>query len=234
MTAAAERPEIRSKTQVLAQHVPLEGARVIDIGAGEGELVRWMRQKGADAVGVECGPVMLERALAADPDNANSYVDAGAQDLPFEDASADALTFCYSLHHVPVADMPTAVTEAARVLKPGGVMYVIEPIPAGPGFEVARLIDDETVVRGHAQDALTHADDAGLEMISSERFFSEYSYPDFDAWERHVVGIDPERAELMAEHRDEVEQRFHTHGRQDGGRFWFVQENDVKVLQRRP
>lgn len=50
--------------------------------------------------------------------------------------------------------MTNALREAHRVLRPGGTLYVAEPLPTGNGHEVVSLIDDETEVRGFAQDAL--------------------------------------------------------------------------------
>ncbi len=52
-----------------------------------------------------------------------------------------------SLHHVPVESMAQALVDAARVLRPGGHLYVSEPVYAGPLNEVVRLFNDEGKVR---------------------------------------------------------------------------------------
>jgi len=59
-----------------------------------------------------------------------------------------------SFHHLPVAAMRPALTEAARVLAPGGRLVAVEPLPEGTFFELTRLADDETEVRAAAYAAL--------------------------------------------------------------------------------
>lgn len=224
---------VRSKNDVLAELVPLADQRIVDVGSGSGELVRWMAARGADAVGIECGEYGLSAAVAADPDHPERYLDGVGQALPLEDESADAVTFCYSLHHVPEDEMTNALREAHRVLRRDGLLYVIEPVPQGPGFEVARLVDDETYVRGMAQDALTEAEAIGFTAVSAMQFESEYSYANAEAWEANVVGIDPTRAARMEEHRDEVKRRFYDHGSEVPHGWSFRQLNDVKLYRKR-
>jgi SAM-dependent methyltransferase len=74
------------------------------------------------------------------------------------DGSADLVTFVFSFHHVPAAEMAAALAEARRLLRPAGRLYVSEPLPEGPGFEITRLYHDETVVRAEAQAALARFD----------------------------------------------------------------------------
>ncbi len=62
-----------------------------------------------------------------------------------------------SLHHVPLTAMDQALAEVARVLRPGGYLYVSEPVYAGPLNEIVRLYNDEGVVRAAAQAALDRA-----------------------------------------------------------------------------
>lgn len=218
--------------EMLARHISLDGSTIVDVGSGAGELVRFMRSRGATAIGIECGEIMRQRALDADPDNHDCYRDGVGQDLPVESETADAVVFSYSLHHVPAGEITTALQEAHRVLKPGGTMYVIEPIPSGPSFESNRLIDDETVVRGLAQDALTTAPELGFELHIHEQFNSEYSYASVDEWEALLVGIDPTRQSKMDQHREEAVQRFYDNATERDGTYVFEQPNDLKVFTR--
>ena len=195
---------------VLAAHVELAGKQVIDVGAGAGGLVRWLREQGAHPTAVECGEVMLARARALDPDHADDYIDAVGQDLPMADASADIVTFVYSLHHIPNDQMRTALAEAFRVLRPGGTRFVTEPVATGSGHEVDRLIDDETPVRASAQEALRSAESLGFERLHRGEYTTLSAYVDFDEYESLVVGIDPGRAAAMDLHREEARERFET------------------------
>ena len=160
-------PERRTHNEVLADLVELRDRRVIDVGCGSGALVRWLRSEGADVTGVECGEIMLRAAHDADPDHPEAYLEGVAQNLPLSDDSADVVVFSYSLHHVPRAAMVDALREAHRVLRTGGVLYVVEPGTEGTGHEVVKLIDDETEVRAHAREALEHASRLGFESSSA-------------------------------------------------------------------
>lgn len=214
----------------LAARLTLDGARVVDVGSGEGGLVRWLRGQGADAIGVECGQVMLERAHAADPNHRDAHVEGVGQDLPLDDASMDIVIFSYSLHHVPAGEMVNALREAHRVLRPGGALYVMEPVPAGPGFSVVRVIDDETEVRRQAQDALTQAVSLGLQQEENSTYSIVSTHTDFEAWEHTVVGIDPGRAALLDANRELVAQLFEEHGVRTEDGYAFAQDINVQVF----
>lgn len=220
-------------TDVLAERVELPGRRVADVGCGAGALVRWLRDQGADVVGVECGEIMRSRALEADPDHPDDYVDGVGQDLPLADASVDVVVYSYSLHHVPRVEMDTALAEARRVLRPGGTLYTVEPIAAGPLHEVVKVVDDETEVRAAAQAALDRAASRGFEPVDDFRYTSEVRMADAAELADLVVGVSPNRAERMAEHREEFDRRFAAHGRRVDDGWAFVTENRVRILRAR-
>ncbi len=221
-----------SNADAVVHHVDVVGNKVVDVGCGAGELVRFLRRKGADAVGVECGEVMRQRALDADPENHHAYVDGVGQDLPFDDQSVDVVIFSYSLHHVPADHMEAAVAESYRVLAPGGILYVAEPEPHGPGFEASKHIDDETVVRGLAQDALDTAPSIGFTPTITTRYATESVYRDFAEWEHVIVGIDPSRAEQMANQRERSSELFHSHGEKRADGYVFGQAITLRVFSR--
>lgn len=220
----------RYATDVIAEHLDLEGARVVDVGSGAGGLVRWLRAAGADPVGIECGEVMRARAIEADPDHVDSHVEGVGQDLPIDDASADVVVFSYSLHHVPEAEMVNALAEAHRVLRSGGRLFVLEPVAAGPGHEVVRMVDDETEVRALAQAALDQAGEIGFELLVHDGFVSQSVFADFAAWEHDVVGVDPGRETALAARRNEVEARFDAVGEQVEAGTAFDQPNVFRVF----
>jgi ubiquinone/menaquinone biosynthesis C-methylase UbiE len=223
--------QIRRATDVLADTLELDGRDVLDVGCGEGGLVRWMRSRGARAVGVECGDEMRRRALTADPEHAREYVDAEGQDLPFGDASFDVIVYSYSLHHVPVGDMPAALDEAHRVLRTGGTLYVVEPDVDPPATSVAFPVVDETAVRAAAQRALDDASAHGFTSVDRFTYDSESVHADFDGYADQIVGIDPDRAELLDQHRDEVSRRFHELGERRPDGWAFRRRNLVCVLR---
>lgn len=105
----------------LAEHLGIcEGTRVADIGAGTGKLTRQLIGFGADVTAVE--PVssmarILQRLLPG-----VGVVAATAEDLPFGDASFDAITCGQSFHWF---DTDAAWAEFRRVLRPGAGVGLI-------------------------------------------------------------------------------------------------------------
>lgn len=96
------------------------GLDVLDVGCGQGiDLVEYARA-GAHATGVDLTPRHAE--LARSHINAlgltATVVEGDAESLPFEDASFDFVASNGVLHHTP--DMPAALREIRRVLRPGG------------------------------------------------------------------------------------------------------------------
>jgi len=212
--------DLPTNNERLAAAVELVGKQVVDVGCGAGGLVRFLREQGADPVGVECGEAMISQAREADPDHTDAYRDGVGQDLPLEDESVDMVVFSYSLHHVPIDEMGNAVNEAVRVLKPGGQLVVLEPVAEGPGFEVFQPVDDETVVRAHAQAALDGRPPSLTETLV-ETYRSAYSFADFAELKKNVIDIDPTRAAAFESAAEEVERRYNQNGVAGPGGMWF-------------
>jgi hypothetical protein len=214
----------------IAAHVPLRGARVVDVGCGTGELVRSLAAAGADAVGVEISTARLATAIDRDPDRVARYAVGVAEDLPFDDAAADLVIFMKSLHHVPAAQIPAALREAARIARAGGAVYVAEPLLTGTFYPLTRLVDDETVVRGLAQHAVASC---GLAVEATAEYDTRPSFADFDAFRRLLVGVDPARAATMDAADAELRAAFADHAQIDdaSGHHVFVQPMRVQVLR---
>jgi SAM-dependent methyltransferase len=113
--------------------LPPAGRRTLDLGCGEGRLMRDLEAAGHRIVGVDASPTLVRVAKQADPDG--EYHEADAAALPFEDGDFDLVVAYMSL--MDIDDMPTAVAEAARVLEPGGrfVAAVVHPINSAGRFE---------------------------------------------------------------------------------------------------
>jgi SAM-dependent methyltransferase len=92
------------------------GTRVLDVATGPGYAAEAALRRGARVTGVDFSPAMVERARGRVP-GADFRV-ADAEDLPFDDASFDAVVMNFGLLHL--ARPERAVAETARVLRPGG------------------------------------------------------------------------------------------------------------------
>src|SRR3954463_12998872 len=175
-------PPTRSPRDVLAALLPPDEPVVVDVGCGDGSLVRWLERNGARAIGIEVADEPLARAREHDRVGRERYEQAGAQALPLVDACADAVLFVNSLHHVPGELLEAALAEAARVLRPGGLLYVQEPLAEGPYFELLRPVDDETAVRAAAHAAIGRAARHGLAHEREIRFDTEVVHAGFDGF----------------------------------------------------
>jgi ubiquinone/menaquinone biosynthesis C-methylase UbiE len=103
--------------------------RTIDIGAGTGANLGLFPAE-TDVVMAEPDPHMTKRLRQklAESGSEVELVEAGAEQLPFEDDSFDTAVFTLVLCTVP--DPHAALTEAARILKPGGQLLFLEHVRA--------------------------------------------------------------------------------------------------------
>lgn len=98
------------------------GDRVLDLACGTGDLAARSAGTGADVVGLDLTPRMLTLAQQR---RANSkLVAADMCLLPIKDAQFSVVTVGYGLRNVP--DLPAALTEILRVLKPGGRLCALD------------------------------------------------------------------------------------------------------------
>lgn len=104
---------------------PLGLGRAVEIGSGLGRIVRALSRRGfAEVVGVDISPTMVERArrLVTEP-GVRFELGDGTGLAAVEDASADLVLTFTVFQHMPDPDLIAGyVREAARVLRPGGVL----------------------------------------------------------------------------------------------------------------
>jgi SAM-dependent methyltransferase len=157
---------------------------------------------------------------------------AGAQAIPLDDESVDVVFMFKSLHHVPVELMAQSMQEVRRVLKPGALAYISEPIFAGGFNEILRLFHDEQKVREAAFKTLEQAVDSGqLELVEEVFFNAPVEFESFADYENKVIGVSHTRHELDESLYREVKQRFETYA-EDDGRARFLMPIRVDLLRR--
>ncbi|MFV9506373.1 MAG: class I SAM-dependent methyltransferase [Oscillochloridaceae bacterium umkhey_bin13] len=107
-----------------AQRYQPPPARLLDVSCGEGDFLRFARQVGYSAMGMDFAQAALQQ-LDQRGGHTIPVVAANAQDLPFAPASFDLVTNLGSLEHYFVPEQ--GVAEMARVLRPGGTALVLLP-----------------------------------------------------------------------------------------------------------
>lgn len=154
-------------------------SRVLDVGCGTGTQVVKLRAAGLCAVGIDISPAMLRRGRAKKSGGASSLVLGDALRLPFPDHVFDGLVFSFALHEKPHPQRLAMLAEGRRVLKPGGIVVVLDYVRPTHGRArlVARFLAciermagrahyrafKDYMQRGAAEEVLTAA---GLRLLS--------------------------------------------------------------------
>ncbi|TWS18514.1 class I SAM-dependent methyltransferase [Tsukamurella asaccharolytica] len=105
------------------------GTVAVEIGCGSAPCARWLAARGATVVGIDISAGMLRRGLSHVREGNPLLAQAGGENLPIADGCADIV--CSAFGAIPfVADSARVMTEAHRVLRPGGrfVFAVTHPM----------------------------------------------------------------------------------------------------------
>lgn len=205
--------------------------RALDIGCGEGKFTRSLTSFVPHVAGVDVKVDKIAMALAAAEREGVSvdFRTASGEDLPFADGAFDAVIFSNSLHHMPTPAV--ALREALRVLKPGGLLYVMEPVPAGNYFEATKFVNDETIVRTQAYVELGRLEDA--DPICEILYRAERVFGAFEDWRSDQIDRDPRRQAMFDARPEEVQRTFENRALRRDGQMVFNQVSRVNLLRRR-
>lgn len=112
---------------------PLEGLQVVDVCCGTGDLSLELSACGAQVLGVDFTPEMLQRTTGKLPRRGGKplFARGDAMRLPLHSHSADAASIAFGIRNV--ADRLGGLRELYRIVKPGGQLLVLEfTCPPGP------------------------------------------------------------------------------------------------------
>lgn len=121
MTAGMDRGWRRAAVEMLA---PKAGSLVLDVGAGTGDFLDLLEERGCRPVGADFSLPMLVAGRDRRPSRQAPLLAADALALPFADEAFDGLVNGFLLRNV--ADLDAALSELLRVLKPGAVAVCLE------------------------------------------------------------------------------------------------------------
>jgi len=207
---------------VIVAELPLVGAQVLELGCGKAEKTRAIAQTGkvASILALEVDAIQHARNLQiADLPNVN-FCHGAAEAIPAADNSFDIVMMFKSLHHVPTNKMDLALDEICRVLKPGGLAWISEPVYAGEFNEILRLFHDEKQVREAAFAAIRRSvDDARLALVK-QRFFSTPShFENFEHFEKRIIRVTHTNHQLSPQQLFAVRSQFEKHMTLHGADF---------------
>ncbi len=115
----------------------VEGRVLVDVCSGTGDVALLFARRGARVLGVDFTPEMLRIARAKwrpsprrDKGGTCAFVQGDALRLPMADRSADIATIAFGIRNV--ADRAQGLSELARIVRPGGLVLVLEfSLPSG-------------------------------------------------------------------------------------------------------
>lgn len=213
---------VADEVALLASLVPLDGARVVELGCGKAEFARRLVERTAVAMvtALEVDAIQHRANLESERPARLTFAFGGAEEIALDDASVDGVVMMKSLHHVPVESLDRALREIRRVLKPGGWLYVSEPVYAGDLNDIVKLFHDEGAVRAAAYAALGRARQEGV--LHEERelhFMAPVAYRDFQEFADRTINVTHSRHSLTESLLAQVRARFEVYLKPDGARF---------------
>jgi demethylmenaquinone methyltransferase / 2-methoxy-6-polyprenyl-1,4-benzoquinol methylase len=138
LSANIDRRWRRTCLREISKRIQISNPGILDLGCGTGDLSMLFSRIGPVA-GCDFSHPMLQIAARKikgnGMDRTVSLIEADALQLPFADASFDAVVSAFMLRNL--ADMDRGLHEMRRVLRPGGVMGVLEfGMPRNPAFSI--------------------------------------------------------------------------------------------------
>ncbi|RLA36152.1 MAG: SAM-dependent methyltransferase [Gammaproteobacteria bacterium] len=220
--AADDDAPLRPEIELLGELLPLDGARVLELGCGTAAMTRLIAERYpvAGIVATEVDTAQHAKNLAAAPIPDVSFAAGGAERIDAADSTFDLVLMFKSLHHVPGELMDAALEEVARVLRPGGLAWVSEPVYAGPYNDIMKLFHDERMVREQAFAAVRKVIEKGwLELVRQCFFRASVQFTDFAEFDRRMLQVTHTEHRLDDELYARVRSAFEAHLGPGGAEF---------------
>jgi SAM-dependent methyltransferase len=234
MQLAAERIDLNcAESDIFNRVLSLDHKHILELGCGAAEKTRDIATSGIgrQVTALEVDRIAHEKNLQITDLPNVKFMLAGAQAIPLDDESVDIVLMFKSLHHVPVELMQASIMEIRRVLKPGGLAYISEPVFAGEFNEILRLFNDEQKVREAAFNTLKKAVDEGLFTLVEETFFNtQRHYKNFAEFENRIIRATHSHYVLDEALYQRVKQHFGQYLGADGA--WFISPNRLDLLKK--
>ncbi|MCA1765100.1 MAG: class I SAM-dependent methyltransferase [Desulfobulbaceae bacterium] len=223
-----------NEREIFEQVLSLDGKRILELGCGKPDLTRLIATTGSgrEIMATEVDEIQHKRNLLIDDLPNVTFVKAGSERIPSDDESFDVVFMFKSLHHVPMDLMDLALKEIKRVLKPGGMAYISEPVFAGDFNEVIRLFNDEEKARIAAYRAIENAvNNQDLFLVDQMFFNIPMFFKNFAEFERIVINVTHSNFQLSPELKQRVKKKFLLNMKEDGAHF--QQPVRVDLLQKK-
>lgn len=211
-----------NELDLIGQYLPLANASVLELGCGKAQMTRRIAERFpvARLIASEVDQIQHTNNLASEHPACIEFKSGGAEAIDAPDNSIDVVFMFKSLHHVPRELMGKAMQEIARVLKPGGMAWISEPVYAGDFNDILRLFHDEKVVRELAFNAMSEAVAAGtLDLVEQIFCNTDSRFADFAEFEQRIINVTHTNHRLDDTLYQQVKTRFNAHVGAEGARF---------------
>lgn len=111
----------------IAAHCDLAGKTVLEVGCGKGRVTLELARHARKVVAVDPDEGLLQAARSLVAAENVEFIRCGGESLAFAEKSFDLVVYSLSLHHIPADYMQESLRQAAKLLRDGGEMIVIEP-----------------------------------------------------------------------------------------------------------
>ena len=174
---------------------------MLDVATGAGHTALAFAPHVAHVTAADLTEAMLRKVeeLAAEQSIANIHVQsADAEALPYDDASFDLVTCRLAFHHFP--NPPQALSEFARVLRPGGVLgftdnFTVDDSTAAAYYNAYEKLRDPSHYRVPPLSELTtRIEDTGFQIESTRKLTKEF---EFHAWADRQRVSSPDKQTLL-------------------------------------
>jgi ubiquinone/menaquinone biosynthesis C-methylase UbiE len=219
-----------NEVELMLGELPFDGASVLELGCGKAEKTRRLAETGRvkEIVALEVDDIQHRRNLQIGDLPNVQFRRGGAEAIPAADNSFDIVLIFKSLHHVPIEHMDAALGEIARVLKPGGLAWISEPVYAGDLNEVFRLFHDERNVREAAFAAIRKAVAAGRLSLQKQCFFNTRGhFASFDQFDQRMIRVTHTNHQLAPDLYRQVREKFGSYLTPEGATFLNPQRVDL-------
>jgi len=226
---------VSSDMEQIAKHLPLDGARLLELGCGRALTTRQLAETFPTAmfIATEVDKIQHTKNLEITDLPNVTFKYGGAESIDLPAGTVDAVIMLKSLHHVPADSMASGLREIHRVLKPDGLAYISEPIYKGAFNDILRLFNDEKRVREVAFSALRQVVGSGLFELQEEIFFDVISrFQGFAEFEERILGATHSAFDIDDALYAQIGAMFRSHIGADGIAE-FLNPHRVDLLRRR-
>ena len=224
--------DLKNEIDVLYRMLDFKGKTILELGCGAAEKTRQISETAEvnQIIAAEVDEIQHQKNLRIAGLKNVVFKAYGAEEIGEPDESIDIILMFKSLHHVPLNFLDQAFGEMHRVLKPGGLLYISEPVFDGPFNEVLRVYHDEEHVRQVAFRAVQAAAGSNFNLLEEYFFRNRIQMASFEQYEQRMLNVTHTQHKLTDEQHKEVKRRFLSNKSEAG--FVFDTPNRVDLLQK--